>query len=176
MYYSIQTISPIAAQSHKEGKRIVLATGFFDLLHVEHINFLKNAKKSGDILIVAVESDVRARALKGPDRPFQPQKERCEQVAVFADYVIALSDDFDHQEAYESLMSAVRPDVYAVSSHTQYLENKRALTEKYGGVLRVVHEHNPATSTTQIIKSRRPDPAGQHNPTSQIISLQEKPL
>ena len=145
---------PICAALHAEGKTIVLATGFFDLLHAEHIQFLQKAKAAGDILVVAVESDERARKLKGERRPVQTQELRCQKIAQYADFVISLADDFDHFEAYESLMESVRPNFYAVSSHTDFQSNKGFLTEKYGGKLVVVHEFNASISTTQILKSQ----------------------
>src|SRR5690242_4387163 len=118
MLYTIDSIAKICQGLHQAGKTIVLATGFFDLLHVEHSNFLRKAKAVGDILIIAVESDARARQLKGEGRPIEPQTVRCQKVGSYADFVIALGDDFNNPAAYESLMAAVRPDVYAVSSHT----------------------------------------------------------
>lgn len=168
MFYTISTIAPICSQLHSEGKKIVLATGFFDLLHEEHINFLTKAKATGDILIVAVESDERARKLKGEGRPIEPQSLRCQHLIDFTaklqncktakqnivDYVLQLPPDFNNFVAYDSLMSAVRPEIYAVSSHSDHLKSKTFLVEKYGGKLVVVHEHNPAISTTQLINSQ----------------------
>lgn len=151
--HTLSTISSIAQQLHSSHQSIVLSTGFFDLLHQEHINFLQKAKAAGDILIVGVESDVRARTVKGRGRPVQTQRVRAAKVAKYADYVILLSDDFDHQEAYESLMSAVHPAIYAVSSHTSHLDNKRELTEKFGGQLVIVHKFNKNISTSQIINN-----------------------
>jgi cytidyltransferase-like protein len=170
MFYSIATIAPICDQLHVEGKKLVLATGFFDLLHVEHINFLAKAKAVGDILIVAVESDARARATKGEGRPVEPQLVRCQHLldlrsprsdlsgrsdlqSIIVDYVIMLPADFNNFEAYDSLISAVRPTVYAVSSHTTHLKSKTFLVEKYGGKLKVVHALNLAVSTTKIIET-----------------------
>lgn len=154
MEYTIETIIPICQNLHTKGKTIVLATGFFDLLHEEHIAFLQKAKSHGDILIVAVESDGRAMKLKGEGRPVESQVTRCQKVAKYADYVIALDDSFDNFEAYESLMKSVSPVVYAVSSHTNYQENKAFLTEKYGGKLVVVHDWNPHVSTTKILQTK----------------------
>lgn len=154
MIYRIASIAPICAQLHAEGKRVVLATGFFDLLHQEHINFLAKAKAAGDILIVAVESDERARLLKGEGRPVETQNVRCTHLLPYADFCVALPPDFDHFEAYDSLMNAVKPNIYAVSSHTDHLKSKTFLVEKYGGKLIVVHEHNPAISTTQLINAQ----------------------
>jgi cytidyltransferase-like protein len=155
MLYTIDTIAPICHNLHAEGKVVVLATGFFDLLHVEHINFLTKAKAAGDILVVAVESDERARATKGEGRPIETQAVRCQKLAPYANFVIALPPDFDHFEAYDSLMSAVRPQIYAISSHTAHQKSKTFLVEKYGGKLLVVHEHNPEISTTKILENTK---------------------
>jgi rfaE bifunctional protein nucleotidyltransferase chain/domain len=155
MFYTITTIQPVAAELRSQGKSLVLVTGFFDRLHPEHINFLQKARAVGDILITAVESDARARKLKGEGRPLEPQSARAEHILELglADYCILLPDDFDHQAAYESLLSAIRPATYAVSSHTDYQENKQLLMEKYGGKLVVVHDFNPAISTTKLISA-----------------------
>lgn len=151
MIYTISSIAPICAHLRAAGKTIVLATGFFDLLHQEHINFLTKAKAAGDILIVAVESDERARILKGEGRPIDPQSLRCQKVANYADYTIALPPDFDNFESYDSLMCAVRPQIYAVSENPSHPKTKNFLVEKYGGRLVVVLDHNPLISTTQIL-------------------------
>ena len=153
MLYTTKSIAPVSESLQASGKKITLVTGFFDLLHQEHITFLQKAKAIGDLLIVGVESDARALAVKGEGRPIESQELRCQKVGVYADYVIALPDDFDHQEAYKALLRAIRPHIYAVSSHTSYLENKAKLVKKYGGELVVVHDWNPDVSTTQIIKN-----------------------
>lgn len=151
MFYTISSITSVCKDLHGQGKKIVLATGFFDLLHAEHINFLQKAKAAGDVLVVAVESDERAAKLKGEGRPIETQAIRCQKVSSYADYVIALNPDFDHQGAYESLLVAVQPQIYAVSANTNYKDSKQLLIEKYGGQLVVVHDWNPTISTTQII-------------------------
>ena len=169
MFHTISSIAPICDDLRSKNYNLVLATGFFDLLHAEHINFLNKAKLEGDILIVAVESDERARILKGEGRPVEAQGLRCQKlldlqftgkleygktgIRKLVDYVIALAPDFDHFEAYDALMEAIKPEVYAVSSHTNHLNSKTFLAEKYGGQLVVVHDFNPDISTTQIIQS-----------------------
>lgn len=151
MFYTISSIESACSKLRVEGKKIVLATGFFDLLHSEHINFLQKAKLAGDILIVAVESDLRARETKGEGRPIETQSLRCEKVSQYADFVITLPDDFNNFDSYESLMASVKPNIYAVSEHTTHIKSKTFLVEKYGGQLEVVHTFNPEISTTQLI-------------------------
>lgn len=92
---SINKIMPLdqayelVAELKHLGKRIVLTNGCFDLLHTGHTRLLEEARKLGDALIVAVNSDRSVRALKGPDRPLQSELERAEVVAALAavDYV-----------------------------------------------------------------------------------------
>ena len=76
------------------GHRIALANGIFDLLHVGHVRYLQAARKEADRLVVAVNGDASARALKGPGRPLVPEAERCEVLAALecVDYVILFSE------------------------------------------------------------------------------------
>lgn len=154
MLHTIDSISLVCDKLRNGGKTIVLATGFFDLLHSEHINFLRKAKSTGDVLVIAVESDERARAIKGEGRPVETQLVRCSKVAEYADHAIVLPPDFDHFDAYDSLMAAIKPNIYAVSQHTDHIKSKTFLVEKYGGKLVVVHDFNPNVSTTQLINSQ----------------------
>ena len=154
MFHTIESIKVVCDKLHSDGKTIVLATGFFDLFHSEHLNFLRHAASHGDVLIVAVESDERARALKGEGRPVEPLSLRCQKVLKYSDYVIALAPNFDNFEAYDSLMAAIKPNIYAVSTHTEHQKNKTFLTEKYGGKLVAVHAWNPEVSTTQILNNK----------------------
>lgn len=156
MIYTIESIPPLAHKLHATNQKIVLVTGFFDLLHTEHINFLQKAKMVGDTLLVAVESDARARALKGEGRPIESQQLRCQKLLALpcVDYVIALDENFNNPVAFESLISGIRPHILAVSSHTAHLDKKAALVTKYGGELRVVHHHNPQISTTLSLQYR----------------------
>lgn len=153
--YTIKTISPVAKNLHNRGQKLVLVTGFFDLLHSEHIKFLQKAKAAGDTLIVAVESDERARVLKGEGRPVETQATRLKHLKSYADYLIALDANFNNPRAFESLIQAVSPDILAVSSHTAHQDKKAALVAKYGGTLKVVHSHNPEISTSIKIQQNK---------------------
>ncbi len=66
-----------------EGKKIVFTNGCFDLVHVGHIRYLKEAKKLGDVLVVAINSDESVKSIKGEERPIIPQEERAEIIASF---------------------------------------------------------------------------------------------
>ena len=70
-------------------RRVVLANGCFDLLHVGHLDYLRSARAVGDVLVVAVNDDASVRALKGEQRPIHPIAERMELLAALrpVDYV-----------------------------------------------------------------------------------------
>ena len=77
------------------GEKIVFTNGCFDLLHPGHTRYLSAARKVGDHLIVAVNSDSSVRTIKGPQRPILPQEARAELLAAltFVDTVIIFDED-----------------------------------------------------------------------------------
>jgi len=78
----------------RRGKRVVFTNGCFDLLHPGHTRYLAEARKLGDVLIVALNSDRSMRALKGAERAIQPEAERAEIMAALepVDYVTIFDD------------------------------------------------------------------------------------
>ncbi len=97
-------------EHRRRSRRIVLANGCFDLLHVGHIRYLEGARQEGDVLAVGVNSDQSERRLKGGGRPILPAQARAELVAALAavSYVVI----FDEPNV-EPLLVALRPDVHA---------------------------------------------------------------
>ena len=150
----IQQILEKFRKAHEDHKVVVLASGVFDLFHQEHANYLRAAKKAGDILVVAVESNARTRELKGKNRPVHDEAKRLAAVLNVSgvDCAFILPEDFHTNEAYEELLIQFKPDVYAVSSHSPHQENKRELMEKHDGKLVVVYKHNPHVSTTKKLQ------------------------
>lgn len=138
-------------QHHK----IVLVTGVFDILHIEHIRFLQKAKLEGDYLLVGIETDMRVKKIKGPDRPINTEVIRAEQLAALksVDGVFYLPETFSSQTDWESFMETLHPDTYAVSSHTLHQENKQYICQKYGVNFKVVHQHNQSISSTHLINT-----------------------
>jgi len=65
----------------EEGKSIAFTNGCFDILHVGHVRYLTEAKKTADILVLALNSDSSVRTIKGEKRPLIPQGERAEVLA-----------------------------------------------------------------------------------------------
>jgi cytidyltransferase-like protein len=139
------------------GQRLVLATGVFDVLHREHRNFLKAAKRVGDWLTVGLESDKRVKELKGTDRPINDQNTRLKNLRQWqiADDVFILPENFDQSAAREKLISQLRPQILAVSSSTPFLAKKRQVMTKFGGIVKVVYGHKKGVSSTILIKPKR---------------------
>lgn len=151
---SWQDIADLSIKTKQAQGKVVFATGVFDLFHQEHQNFLKKAAGVGSTLFVGVESDVRVRHIKGPGRPVQNQAQRLEAVQSFPGVSAAaiLPEAFYQSEHYSAIIDLVRPDILAVSSHSPYLEKKQEIMSTFGGTVQVVHQHNPAVSTTQLIE------------------------
>jgi rfaE bifunctional protein nucleotidyltransferase chain/domain len=107
---TLDELTRIVAQAKAEGRRVVLANGCFDILHVGHVRYLLAAKKLGDVLIVAVNSDASTRALKGEGRPIVSAPERVEILSALecVDYCF-LFDELTLDAAIRRL----RPDVQA---------------------------------------------------------------
>lgn len=76
------------------GRRIVLANGCFDVLHVGHVRYLGAARALGDALVVGLNDDVSVRALKGAGRPRVPARERAELLLALrdVDYVVLFAE------------------------------------------------------------------------------------
>jgi rfaE bifunctional protein nucleotidyltransferase chain/domain len=89
------------------GGKIVFTNGCFDIIHIGHTRYLKEAKDLGDVLIVGLNSDRSVSAIK-PGRPVNPQDQRAEVLASLemVDYVVL----FDEETPYE-LIKLIRPDV-----------------------------------------------------------------
>jgi|SRR5579859_1896710 len=149
---SLQTQLAEVRNSHKT---IVLVTGVFDLLHEEHIKFLRAAKALGDFLVVGIESDARVRQIKGEGRPIESEQLRAQKLCNtrIPDAVFVLPEKFGDSADHKQLISEILPNYLAVSEHTAHQTEKRILVEEFGGQLKVVLPQNPLVSTTQKIEN-----------------------
>jgi rfaE bifunctional protein nucleotidyltransferase chain/domain len=86
------------AQLRARGEKIVFTNGCFDLVHVGHLRYLQAARRLGDRLVVAINSDGSMRKLKGPGRPILPLDQRLKVLAGFGcvDFVLAFEEDTPH--------------------------------------------------------------------------------
>ena len=139
----------------KKGKEIVWTNGCFDLLHIGHTRYLKEAKKLGDVLIVGINSDDSVRRLKGPTRPIQTEKERAEILSSleFIDYVIIFPET-----TVEKYLYALKPEIYVkggdyTSSHLEgHIEGKAV--KEYGGEIKVIPLVE-GKSTTHLVEKAK---------------------
>lgn len=126
----------------------VLVGGCFDILHHGHITFLKEAKKLGDYLIVALESDENVKRVKGDMRPIHTQKQRKSMLEALSciDEVIPLPPMHTDQE-YFDFVKKCSPMVIAVTDGDPILTKKKQQAALVGADLVVIPKiHTPSTS------------------------------
>jgi D-glycero-beta-D-manno-heptose 1-phosphate adenylyltransferase len=149
---TVDELSHIAAQARKNGKIVVFTNGCFDLVHRGHLHILRQAKAQGDLLIVAINSDVSVKAIKGPGRPILPETDRVELIASLemVNYVVT----YDEPDPYR-LIAAIKPDVLAKGGDWSADKIIGAdLVTQAGGRVAVI-PYLPGSSTTQIIERIR---------------------
>jgi len=130
------------------GRRIVLANGVFDLLHVGHVRYLEAARQLGEILVVAVNSDRSARLSKGDGRPLVPERERAELIGALACVDLVLI--FDEPDV-RAVIRALRPEVHAKGTdYTPLTVPERTEVESYGGRVEIVGDPKRHSSTELI--------------------------
>jgi D-beta-D-heptose 7-phosphate kinase/D-beta-D-heptose 1-phosphate adenosyltransferase len=133
----------------KEGKKIVFTNGCFDILHVGHTRYLKEAKRQGDILILGLNSDESVKALKGDKRPLIPEGERADIMASLesVDYVTIF-----HELTPLELIEYLKPDVLVKGGDYKEAEVVgRESVGKWGGRVIIIPEIK-GSSTTHIIE------------------------
>jgi rfaE bifunctional protein nucleotidyltransferase chain/domain len=142
-----------AATERAAGRRVVFTNGVFDVLHPGHTRYLQDARRHGDALIVAVNSDRSARAQqKGPDRPINPEGERAELLAALAavDGVVVFDEDTPHE-----IISAIQPDVLVKGADwgSNAIVGRDVVEGRGGQVVRIPLA--PGYSTTAILERAR---------------------
>ena len=133
----------------RQGKRVVFTNGVFDILHPGHVRYLAEARRHGDALIVAVNSDRSVRAIKGPERPIHPEAERAELITALAvvDAAVVFDEDTPHH-----IISAIQPDVLVKGADwpADQIVGRDIVEARGGVVIRVPVE--AGHSTTNVIK------------------------
>jgi D-glycero-beta-D-manno-heptose 1-phosphate adenylyltransferase len=132
------------------GEQIILTNGCFDLLHVGHVRYLRAAKALGGKLVVAVNSDSSARALKGEGRPRVPAAERTEILAALTDVdAVTVFDSLDVSDVVQLL----RPDIHAKGTdYTADNVPERDVVIACGGRVAIVGDPKDH-STTDLLKN-----------------------
>jgi D-glycero-beta-D-manno-heptose 1-phosphate adenylyltransferase len=143
------------AQSLK-GRRVVLANGCFDILHVGHLRYLKGARALGDVLVVAINSDRSVRAIKDPGRPILDENERVALVSALecVDYVVL----FDEPDV-AWVLKTLRPAVHAKGTdYTEETVPERDIVRANGGEVRITgdaKDHSTRDIIQRILEKSR---------------------
>lgn len=141
------------ARARAAGKRIVMTNGVFDVLHVGHARYLEDARRLGDLLIVAVNDDDSVRRLKGPTRPLNTTADRMALLAALrcVDFVVPFTEDTPAR-----LIGRVLPDLLVKGGDYQpeQIAGYDAVTANGGRVL-VLPFHDGYSTTNLIGKARR---------------------
>lgn len=141
-------LARVIARDRGDGLRIVFTNGCFDVLHLGHTTYLREAKRLGDRLIVAVNADASVRRLKGAGRPVNDETDRAGVVAALecVDYVTLFDADTP-----VDLIEALRPDVYVKGGdYTPDMLEETPTVLAYGGEVRTVG-YVEAHSTTALV-------------------------
>lgn len=140
-----------ANQLKNQGKTIVLAGGCFDVLHIGHISFLKNAKNQGDFLFLLLESDETIKKLKGENRPINTQKDRATILASLKmiDFVVLLPELKSDNE-YDDLIIRLEPNIIAVTKGDPNKFHKERQAKLTNAKLIEVVEKISDQSTTRL--------------------------
>lgn len=132
--------------------KIVFTNGCFDLLHAGHVQYLYEARRCGDMLIVGINSDRSVRQSKGENRPIVPAEQRAYAVAALecVSFVIIFDEDTPHK-----LLEAIRPDFLIKGGDYSVDEVVgKEIVEGYGGRV-VVMSHVEGLSSSKIIRRIR---------------------
>lgn len=149
-FLPLERVIELVDELKRQGKRVVFTNGCFDLLHPGHTWYLAEARKLGDILLVALNSDRSVRAIKGPGRPILPEAERAEILAALesVDYV-TIFDDITPQ----AVIARMLPQILVKGADWGPAEVVgRAEVEASGGTV-VSIPVNPGYSTSSLIKA-----------------------
>ncbi|MFZ7265602.1 bifunctional D-glycero-beta-D-manno-heptose-7-phosphate kinase/D-glycero-beta-D-manno-heptose 1-phosphate adenylyltransferase HldE [Avibacterium avium] len=145
-----QQLKEAVAQAKQRGEKIVMTNGVFDIIHPGHVSYLDNARKLGDRLIVAVNSDASVKRLKGESRPINPLEARMTVLAGLAavDWVVEFSEDTPQR-----LISEVLPDLLVKGGDYKPEEiagGKEVIAN--GGKVKVLNFENGFSSSNVINK------------------------
>jgi rfaE bifunctional protein nucleotidyltransferase chain/domain len=133
----------------RQDKKVVFTNGCFDLLHSGHIHLFREAKKIGDVFMVAVNDDISIKKIKGPARPIFPLEERIEILGAIEeiDYLTSFSE-----ETPQRVIARLLPDFLVKGGDWKPEEvvGKREVEEAGGEV--IIIPYLEGCSSSEIIK------------------------
>ena len=142
----------VAADERQRGHSIAFANGIFDVLHVGHVRYLQDSARQADVLIVGVNADESARALKGERRPLVPEQERAEMISAVrgVSYVTIFRDNSPAR-----LLAILKPDVHCKGTdYTPETVPEREIVLGYGGRIAIVGDAKEHSTTSLLVRMR----------------------
>ena len=139
------------AGMRREGRRLVVTNGCFDLLHLGHVTYLEAARNQGDALLVGLNSDASIRQFKGADRPVNSEQDRAAVLAALesVDGICIFGEP-----TAERFLRVVRPEIYVKGGDytlDTLNQEERRTVEQAGGKI-VILPVVPGRSTTALLK------------------------
>jgi rfaE bifunctional protein nucleotidyltransferase chain/domain len=147
----------VLAEHRGAGHRVVFTNGCFDVLHRGHVAYLRQARRLGDLLVVALNSDASVSRLKGPTRPVNPLEDRAGVIGALS--AVDLVTAFEADSPVE-LLELVRPDVYAKGGdYTPEMLPETPVVEALGGEVRILdyladHSTSAIVARAQALSNR----------------------
>ena len=148
---SLKKASAWRNKLRQSGKKLVITNGCFDILHRGHAEYLSRARKCGDALLIAINSDASVRAIKGKSRPIVCETDRAYLLAslIYVDAVVIFNTP-----RCTDLFLALKPDIYVKGGDYNIdnidKEEKGALL-KVGSKIKFI-KFIPGLSTTEILR------------------------
>jgi D-glycero-beta-D-manno-heptose 1-phosphate adenylyltransferase len=162
-----QELASVVQRRQQAGERAVLTNGCFDLLHLGHVRYLQEARALGDFLVLGLNDDAGARALKGAGRPLVAARERAEILAALSciDYVTVFAET-----TAGPLAQLLRPAIYAkggdyAGAGAGGVDSRRLpeaeVVQAYGGSVHLIPylAHHSTTELIAAIKTLPERPA-----------------
>jgi len=147
---TLEQVRERVSAARREGWKIALANGCFDVLHVGHVRYLEGARAEANVLVVGVNGDASTRRLKGEGRPVMPAEDRALVVAALraVDHVVVFEED-----DVGRLLVALRPDVHCKGTdYTPETVPEREVVHSYGGRVAIVGD--PKRHDTSALVAR----------------------
>uniref|UniRef100_A0A6C0B275 Cytidyltransferase-like domain-containing protein n=1 Tax=viral metagenome TaxID=1070528 RepID=A0A6C0B275_9ZZZZ len=155
--YDKEQLKLVVDKLNKNNEKIILSSGCFDIIHVGHINTLRESKKLGDKLMVCLSSDEQIKLLKGANRPINNYKDRIDlfKTISYVDYVILYNEEnIAKEETLGDIMKIVNPFYWTKGN--DYIEEK--IIEKHPYLTNIkLFKNVDGKSTTNIVNKIRSD-------------------
>ena len=154
----VRKLSKVRATLRRQRKSVVFTNGTFDIIHRGHVEYLRAARKLGDVLIVGLNTDSSIRRIKGKGRPINSNKDRAIVLAALGcvDYVCFFGEDTPYK-----LILALVPDILVKGADWEVEDIVgKDVVENHGGKVKTIRfSHGRSTTNTieRVLRAYRPN-------------------